>query len=108
MRCEYHKTISKAKGYARPQKSGADLQHIEGLDLIYMIAGKNIILVDDGIATGATVIASARWARKHHPSTLTIAVPVAALSICGGVRTGVRLCYCTAHAPRFRISWTVL
>src|SRR5918996_1262045 len=42
--------------------------------LSYNIAGKDIIIVDDGIATGATVIASARWARKHHPSTLTIAV----------------------------------
>lgn len=45
--------------------------------LSYNITGKNAIIVDDGIATGATVIASARWARKHHPSTLTIAVPVA-------------------------------
>lgn len=43
----------------------------------YNIAGKNVILVDDGIATGATVIASARWARKQNPSSLTIAVPVA-------------------------------
>lgn len=43
----------------------------------YRIAGKNAILVDDGIATGATVIASARWARKHCPSSLTVAVPVA-------------------------------
>lgn len=41
------------------------------------IAGKNAILVDDGIATGATVIASARWTRKQNPSSLTIAVPVA-------------------------------
>ena len=45
--------------------------------LSYNIAGKNVIIIDDGIATGATVIASARWARKHHPSTVTIAVPVA-------------------------------
>jgi putative phosphoribosyl transferase len=45
--------------------------------LSYNIAGKNVIIVDDGIATGATVIASARWARKYRPSTLTIAVPVA-------------------------------
>ena len=44
-------------------------------DLSYKITGKNAIIVDDGIATGATVIASARWARKHHPSTLSIAVP---------------------------------
>jgi predicted phosphoribosyltransferase len=43
----------------------------------YRIASKNAILVDDGIATGATVIASARWARKQNPSSLTVAVPVA-------------------------------
>ena len=46
-------------------------------DLAYVIGGKNAILVDDGIATGATVIASARWVRKQNPSRLTIAVPVA-------------------------------
>jgi putative phosphoribosyl transferase len=43
----------------------------------YSIAAKNAILVDDGIATGATVIASARWTRKQNPSKLTVAVPVA-------------------------------
>jgi predicted phosphoribosyltransferase len=43
----------------------------------YGIKGKRTILVDDGIATGATVIASARWVRKQAPSHLTIAVPVA-------------------------------
>jgi predicted phosphoribosyltransferase len=43
----------------------------------YAIAGKRAILVDDGIATGATVIASARWVKKHNPASLTVAVPVA-------------------------------
>jgi predicted phosphoribosyltransferase len=43
----------------------------------YRIAGKNAILVDDGIATGATVIASSRWARKQNPCRLIVAVPVA-------------------------------
>lgn len=45
--------------------------------LPYSIEGRRAILVDDGIATGATVIASARWVRKQKPSHLTIAVPVA-------------------------------
>ncbi len=45
--------------------------------LSYNISGKNVILIDDGIATGATVIASARWARNAQPSSLTIGVPVA-------------------------------
>lgn len=43
----------------------------------YQLAGKNVILVDDGIATGATIVASARWARKRNPSSITVAVPVA-------------------------------
>lgn len=46
-------------------------------EIPYAVAGKKAILVDDGIATGATVIASARWLRKQNPSLLTIAVPVA-------------------------------
>jgi len=41
------------------------------------ISGKTAILVDDGVATGATIIASARWLRKQKPKDLTIAVPVA-------------------------------
>jgi predicted phosphoribosyltransferase len=43
----------------------------------YDISGRTVILVDDGVATGATVIAAARWARKHEPARLVIAVPVA-------------------------------
>jgi predicted phosphoribosyltransferase len=40
--------------------------------------GKIVILVDDGIATGATIIASARWIKdKHNCKQLVIAVPVA-------------------------------
>jgi putative phosphoribosyl transferase len=46
-------------------------------DKAYDIGSRNVILVDDGIATGATIIASARWVRKQNPARLTIAVPVA-------------------------------
>jgi putative phosphoribosyl transferase len=42
---------------------------------------RNIILVDDGAATGATIIAAARWIRRSNNNALTqkliIAVPVA-------------------------------
>lgn len=42
---------------------------------------KNIILVDDGAATGATIIAAAKWVRRSNTNTLNqrliIAVPVA-------------------------------
>jgi putative phosphoribosyl transferase len=44
-----------------------------------IINGKTVILVDDGAATGATVIAAARWIKKtnNSRSRLIIAVPVA-------------------------------
>jgi len=43
----------------------------------YNIGGKTAILVDDGIATGATIIASARWLKNRGPAAVVIAVPVA-------------------------------
>jgi putative phosphoribosyl transferase len=46
--------------------------------LKYDFNDKILILVDDGAATGATIIASARWARKNHkPRVLVAALPVA-------------------------------
>jgi predicted phosphoribosyltransferase len=42
----------------------------------YKIKDRIVILVDDGIATGATVIAAARWVRKHEPKRLIIASAV--------------------------------
>jgi predicted phosphoribosyltransferase len=41
------------------------------------IAGKKVILVDDGIATGSTMLAAVRALRKAQPKMLIVAVPVA-------------------------------
>jgi putative phosphoribosyl transferase len=41
------------------------------------LEGKTVILVDDGIATGATITAAAREVRAHNPAKLVLAVPVA-------------------------------
>jgi predicted phosphoribosyltransferase len=43
----------------------------------YNIRNKTIILVDDGAATGATLVVSARWIRKNKPKKIIIAIPVA-------------------------------
>lgn len=40
------------------------------------IRGKNIILVDDGIATGNTLLASITMLRKRNPAKIIVAVPV--------------------------------
>ena len=42
----------------------------------YDLAGKTIVLVDDGIATGATMFVTAHWVKKQKPKKLIIAIPV--------------------------------
>ncbi|MFE7958081.1 phosphoribosyltransferase [Streptomyces sp. NPDC057413] len=42
------------------------------------LAGHTVILVDDGLATGATARAAVRWARRQRPERVVLAVPVAA------------------------------
>jgi predicted phosphoribosyltransferase len=41
------------------------------------LRGRTVIVVDDGIATGATVIAALRAIREHAPAHMVVAVPVA-------------------------------
>jgi putative phosphoribosyl transferase len=40
------------------------------------LKGKNIILIDDGVATGATLIVTSRWIRRFKPKNLIIATPI--------------------------------
>lgn len=46
------------------------------------LAGRTVILVDDGIATGATVRAAIAVVRAQKPARIVLAVPVAQASIC--------------------------
>ena len=49
-------------------------EHHGPLDL----RGKTAVLVDDGLATGATMVAAVRWARSHGAARVVVAVPVGA------------------------------
>jgi predicted phosphoribosyltransferase len=44
--------------------------------------GKTVILVDDGLATGATMVAAIQALRKLAPERIVVAVPVAARDTC--------------------------
>jgi putative phosphoribosyl transferase len=49
------------------------------------ILAKTIILIDDGIATGASIKVAIQTLRMHKPARLVLAVPVAAESTCNAL-----------------------
>lgn len=48
----------------------------------YAIHGRTVILVDDGMATGATMRAAIAVARQQQPAHIVVAIPTAAPSTC--------------------------
>jgi putative phosphoribosyl transferase len=50
------------------------------------LEGKTLILVDDGLATGATMQAAAIAVRRRNPAKIVVAVPVAAAETCEAFR----------------------
>jgi predicted phosphoribosyltransferase len=77
------KALRVSQDYIETEKE-SQLQEISRRSLLYRpkqneynIQNKTIILVDDGAATGATLVVSARWIRKMNPKRIIIAIPVA-------------------------------
>jgi putative phosphoribosyl transferase len=62
------------------------------------VAGLTVILVDDGIATGASMFASVRALRQLKPARIVVAVPVAPMSTCLRLKKEVDELVCV-HSP---------
>src|SRR3989442_75853 len=62
------------------------------------IAGRSVIVVGDGLATGATMRAAVRSVRKQSPAHLVVAVPVGAREACEALRAEADEVVCL-HAP---------
>jgi putative phosphoribosyl transferase len=65
------------------------------------LSGKTVILVDDGLATGATMRAAALAVKEHRPERVIVAVPVAAAQTCDDFRGDVDEIICAVTPEPF-------
>ncbi len=65
------------------------------------VRGKTVILVDDGLATGATMLAAVQALRQQQPARIVVAVPVAAPDTCELLREEVDDIVCAVTPDPF-------
>jgi putative phosphoribosyl transferase len=66
-----------------------------------VLAGRTVILVDDGLATGSTMLAAVHHVRSARPKTVIVAVPVASTQACGRFKKEADDCICLATPEPF-------
>jgi putative phosphoribosyl transferase len=65
------------------------------------VAGRTVILVDDGLATGSTMRAAVAALRQQHPARVVVAVPTAAAETCEEFRHEVDDIVCATTPDPF-------
>lgn len=85
-----------------------ELQEVEGRARLYraertplQLRDKIAILVDDGLATGATMKAAIAAVRAQHAAAVVVAVPVGAADVCQEIRPLVDELICLSVPPYF-------
>jgi putative phosphoribosyl transferase len=53
------------------------------------LRNKTVILIDDGIATGSTILAAINAIRQYQPARIVVAVPTASISACNAIKPKV-------------------
>jgi len=62
------------------------MEFMRGNDEIFDVKGKDIVLVDDGVATGSTAIASLRYLNRSKAGKIVFAAPVGPSNLPGNIR----------------------
>jgi putative phosphoribosyl transferase len=66
------------------------------------LTGRTVILIDDGLATGASMRAAVRAARSQRPARIVVAVPTAPPETCESLGQEVDEVICILRPSRFR------
>lgn len=66
------------------------------------VRGRTVILVDDGLATGSTMLAAVKALRKQAPARIVVAVPTAAADTCNALRSDADEVICATTPEPFR------
>jgi predicted phosphoribosyltransferase len=71
------------------------------------VHGRTALLVDDGLATGSTLLAAMHALRAHKPLRIVVAVPTAAAETCEDLLSRADEVICAATPEPFRVvgSW---
>lgn len=65
------------------------------------VAGRDVVVVDDGLATGATALAAVQLLRRRDPRSLTLAVPVGPTDTVRALEPAVDQLVCLRTLRRF-------
>lgn len=66
-----------------------------------VLRGRTVILVDDGLATGSTMLAAVAAVRTQEPKSVVVAVPVASREACDALRRRADACLCVSNPDPF-------
>jgi len=93
-------TIEEITTEALEQLAQRERVYREGIEPLSP-AGKTVILVDDGLATGATMRAAIAALRSMEPRWIVVAVPVAPSEVCARMRVDADDVVCGAQPEPF-------
>ena len=86
-----------------------ELQELKRREQIYRgdrteldVRDRTVILIDDGLATGASMRAAVKGLRAQHPARIVVAVPAAAADICEAFRREVDEIVCAITPEPFQ------